>query len=253
MIEKAAVLTFISLLFSFTPAYTMETVPSQPTGFELVKIQGDCFRQGSDHAGYMEKPRHETCLSDFFIGRYEVTQRDWRDVMGSRPSYFSNCGENCPVDSVSWNDIREFIRRLNAITGRAFRLPTEAEWEFACTDRGSIEAWCGGNTPEGRAWTRENSSMKPHPVGQKQPNTLGIFDMSGNNWEWVEDWSSRYENLRQKNPKGPQAGSTKVRRGGSWQYPSEKASSVWRSSGYPDDRAIDIGFRLAHPATENSK
>lgn len=224
-----------------------DTAGKQPTGLELVRVKGRCFQQGSDTSGFLEKPRHEVCLSDYYIGKYEVTQRDWRDVMGGNPSRFKSCGEDCPVDSVSWNDAREFINRLNAITGRAFRLPTEAEWEFACTGRGSAENWCGGNTADFVAWQRDNSGLKPHPVGLKQPNSLGIHDMSGNVWEWVYDWSGSYASSRQLDPKGTDTGSTKVRRGGSWQYGPEKATAVWRSSGYPADRAMDIGFRLAHP------
>jgi len=237
----------IALLFIPLPAAAEDTAGKRPTGLELVRVKGGCFTQGSDSSGFMEKPSHEVCLSDYYIGKYEVTQRDWRDVMGSNPSRLQVCGDDCPVDSVSWNDAREFIARLNSITGRAFRLPTEAEWEYACTDRGSAENWCGGNSADAVAWQRDNSGLKPHPAGRKQPNSLGIHDMSGNVWEWVYDWSGPYDSSRQIDPKGANSGSTKVRRGGSWQYGSEKATSVWRSSGYPDDRAMDIGFRLAHP------
>lgn len=219
----------------------------QPTGLELVRVKGGCFQQGSDGSGFLEKPRHEVCLSDYYIGKYEVTQRDWRDVMGGNPSRFKSCGEDCPVDSVSWNDARRFINRLNAITGKAFRLPTEAEWEFACLGGGKELVYCGSNEADSVAWQRDNSGLKPHTVGLKQPNSLGIHDMSGNVWEWVFDWSGAYPASRQLNPKGTDTGSTKVRRGGSWQYSSEKAAATWRSSGYPDDRGMDIGFRLAHP------
>jgi sulfatase modifying factor 1 len=219
----------------------------QPTGLELVRVKGGCFQQGSDRSGFMEKPRHEVCLSDFYIGKYEVTQRDWRDVMGNSPSHFKKCGADCPVDSVSWSDVREFIRTLNAITGRDFRLPTEAEWEYACSGGNNDSIYCGSNDADKVAWQSGNSSFKPHPVGLKQPNSLDIYDMSGNVWEWVLDWSVAYSQTRENDPKGGLTGSTKVRRGGSWQYGADKATAVWRSSGYPDDRAMDIGFRLAHP------
>jgi len=242
-------LNFILIAFLLVPLTSAaeDTAGKKPTGLELVRVRGGCFQQGADSSGFMEKPRHEVCLPDYYIGRYEVTQRDWRDVMGSNPSRFQGCGDDCPVDSVSWHDAHEFITRLNSITGRAFRLPTEAEWEYACTARGSAENWCGGNRADAVAWQRDNSDLKPHPVGRKQPNGLGIHDMSGNVWEWVHDWSGTYDSSRQLDPKGAGSGSTKVRRGGSWQYGSEKATSVWRSSGYPDDRAMDIGFRLGHP------
>lgn len=219
----------------------------QPTGLELVRVKGGCFQQGSDQSGFMEKPRHEVCLSDYYIGKYEVTQRDWRDVMGNNPSRFKDCGDDCPVDSVSWSNAREFIRTLNAITGRNFRLPFEAEWEYACRGGNPDSRYCGSNDADKVAWFSGNSGLKPHPVGLKQPNSLGIHDMSGNAWEWVHDWSGPYSVTDRLDPRGPDNGSTRVRRGGSWQYGPEKASGVWRSSGYPDDRAMDIGFRLAHP------
>jgi len=240
-------LILLALLLVPTTSIAEDAAGKKPTGLELVRVKGGCFKQGSDSSGFMEKPRHEVCLSDYYIGRYEVTQRDWRDVMGSNQSRLKGCGDDCPVDSVSWSDAREFISKLNSITGRAFRLPTEAEWEFACTDRGRASNWCGGNNSDSVAWLSENSGLKPHPVGSKQPNSLGIYDMSGNVWEWVYDWSGTYDSSRQIAPKGAVTGSTRVRRGGSWQYGPEKAAAVWRSSGYPDDRAMDIGFRLAHP------
>lgn len=248
MTSSLRALILIGLLFVPVASFADDTAATkQPTGLELVRVKGGCFQQGSDNVGFMEKPRHEVCLSDYYIGKYEITQRDWRDVMGSNPSRFKACGDNCPVDSVSWSDAREFIRKLNSITGRAFRLPTEAEWEYACRDRGKDNSYCGSNDADSVAWLSGNSSFKPHPVGLKQQNSLGIYDMSGNAWEWVHDWSGTYSSSDRIDPKGAVTGSTKVRRGGSWQYGSEKAAAVWRSSGYPDDRAMDIGFRLGHP------
>jgi formylglycine-generating enzyme required for sulfatase activity len=235
-------------LFLLPMAATAEnTGVAQPTGLELVRVKGGCFQQGSSQGASSEKPQHEVCLHDYFIGKYEITQRDWQDVMGFNPTRHKACGEDCPVDSVSWSDAREFVSRLNAITGRSFRLPTEAEWEFACRERGKTTSYCGSNAVETVAWQRLNSGNGPHPVGRKQPNSLGIFDMSGNVWEWVQDWNGKYPSTRQNDPKGPSAGSSRVRRGGSWQYEPEKARAAWRSSGYADDRAMDIGFRLAHP------
>lgn len=240
---------FICIIFFVIPSISSGADVSikQPTGLELVRVKGGCFQQGSDTSSFLEKPRHEVCLSDYYIGKYEVTQRDWRDVMGGNPSRFKSCGEDCPVDSVSWNDARRFIERLNAITGRNFRLPSEAEWEYACRGGGKAENLCGGGEAETLAWHSRNSAFMPHPVGRKQPNSLGLYDMSGNVWEWVFDFSGTYSNTSQNNPVGANSGSTRVRRGGSWQYPAEKASAAWRSSGYPDDRGMDIGFRLAHP------
>jgi len=229
------------------PASAENAAVKQPTGLELVRVKGGCFLQGSAKGASNEQPLHEVCLTDYYIGRYEVTQRDWQDVMGFNPARFKACGDNCPVDSVSWSDTREFISRLNSVTGRKFRLPTEAEWEFACRERGKDSSYCGGDNIEAVAWQRHNSAKVPHPVGLKQPNGLGIFDMSGNVWEWVLDWSGPYPSTHQNDPKGTMSGSTRVRRGGSWMYDFEKARAAWRSSGYSDDRAMDIGFRLAHP------
>lgn len=236
-----------SLFLLTSSAYAENTAVKEPTGLELVRVKGGCFRQGSDQGAGNEKPVHEVCLSDYYLGKYEVTQRDWQDVMGFNPSRFKDCGFTCPVDSVSWSDAVKFISKLNSITGKSFRLPTEAEWEFACRERGKDIVYCGSNEVESVAWQRGNSGNGPHPVGGKQPNSLGIFDLSGNVWEWVFDWNGTYPSARQSNPRGSAAGSSRVRRGGSWQYGPEKTRAAWRSSGYQEDRAIDIGFRLAHP------
>lgn len=213
----------------------------------MVRVTGGCFVQGSDTGSSNQRPAHEVCLSDYFIGRYEVTQKDWQQIMGYNPSRFPSCGPDCPVDNVSWSDAREFIIRLNEATGKRFRLPTEAEWEFACRERGGDITFCGDRSG---AWIRGNSDGKPHPVGSRQPNSLGLYDMSGNVWEWVHDWHDVYPATPQKNPYGAPSGSTKGRRGGSWQYDDEKSGAAWRSSGYADDRSMDIGFRLAGTAAD---
>jgi formylglycine-generating enzyme required for sulfatase activity len=168
-------------------------------------------------------------------------------VMGDNPSRFSRCGDDCPVEQVSSNAALEFINRLNNISGKKYRLPTEAEWEYACTSGGKEETYCGGKDLDAIAWYDKNSGGKTHPVGQKHPNSLGIHDMSGNVWEWVQDWKGDYSEVKQRDPTGPSFGSTRVRRGGSWQYGNRQARSRWRSSGYPDDYALDLGFRLASP------
>jgi formylglycine-generating enzyme required for sulfatase activity len=217
------------------------------TGMELVALPGGCFTAGANDGNSDEKPLHEVCISPFYIGRYEVTQGEWRHVMGSNPSFFSKCGDDCPIDQISWSDAQEFIYRLNRLTGRNYRLPTEAEWEYACRGGGKVDKFCGGEV-DTVAWYDRNSGNRVHQVGRKKPNSFGIFDMSGNVWEWVQDWNGRYPAERGKDPQGPSSGSSRVRRGGSWLYDAAKARATWRSSGYQDDRAIDIGFRLAHPA-----
>jgi formylglycine-generating enzyme len=217
------------------------------TGMEFVFVSGGCFRMGSANGNSDERPVHDACVTDFFIGKYEVTQGQWLKVMGNNPSRFNRCGDDCPVEQVSWSDTQEFIRRLNSLTGKKYRLPTEAEWEYACKSGGKDDTYCGGNDSDAVTWYDRNSAGRTHPVGQKQPNGLGIYDMSGNVWEWVQDWKGEYLGSNQQDPTGPTLSSTRVRRGGSWQYGAGQSRAGWRSSGYPDDRALDLGFRLVLP------
>jgi len=217
------------------------------TGMEFAFLPGGCFTAGANDGNSDEKPPHEVCLSPFYLGRHEVTQGQWQKVMGFNPSLFSACGDDCPVDQVSWSDAREFVQRLNRLTNRNYRLPTEAEWEYACLGGSRTGKYCGGEV-DAVAWHRGNSGNMVHPVGKKMPNGFGVFDMSGNVWEWVQDWSGPYPAQKRQDPQGPESGSSRARRGGSWQYGADKARATWRSSGYQDDRAMDIGFRLAHPA-----
>jgi formylglycine-generating enzyme required for sulfatase activity len=163
------------------------------TGMEFVAVPGGCFQMGDTFGDREsdEKPVHQVCVSDFSIGKYEVTQGQWKAVMDSNPSRFSSCGDNCPVESVSWDDAQQFIRRLNKQSSTSYRLPTEAEWEYAARSGGKREKYSGGNDVDAVAWYYGNSA-KTHSVGQKQPNGLGIFDMSGNVWEWCSDWFGGY-------------------------------------------------------------
>ena len=222
------------------------------TGMDFVLVPTGCYQAGANDGNRDEKPPHEVCISSFYLGKYEVTQGEWRQIMGLNPSVFNNCGDNCPVDQVSWSDTHEFIARLNRLTGRNYRLPTEAEWEYACRGGDKGEKYCGGDDAGAVAWTAQNSGGRVHPVGQKKPNSMGIHDMSGNVWEWVQDWNYKYPSTRQTDPTGPATGSSRLRRGGSWQYDADKSRAAWRSSGYQDDRAMDIGFRLALPAPLDS-
>ena len=197
-----------------------------------------------------EKPIHSVTLSDFLIGKYEVTQKQWRDVTGNDPSYFKNC-DNCPIEQVSWNDIQEFIQKLNQKTGKNYRLPTEAEWEYAARGgkkrKGYISS--GSNSLGDVAWYTDNSGSKTHPAGQKQPNELGLFDMSGNVWEWCSDWygSDYYQSSPSSNPKGASTGSNRVLRGGSWFDYALYCRTALRNYFYPGNRDFFIGFRLASP------
>ena len=169
-----------------------------------------------------EKPAHSVTLTkDYFLGKYEVTQAQWRKVMGSNPSWFENC-DNCPVENVSWNDIQKFLRKLNAATGtkgtsKNFRLPTEAEWEYVARGGQNATAtkYAGSNSIGSVAWYDDNSGGKTHPVGQKAPNEPGLYDMSGNVWEWCSDWYDDYSSGAKTDPKGPSSGQYRVLRGGS--------------------------------------
>ena len=216
----------------------------------MVYVEGGTFtmgatsEQGSD-ANSKEKPAHSVTLSGYYIGKYEVTQELWKAVMGSNPSNFK--GDNLPVENVSWNDVQEFLRKLNAMTGKRYRLPTEAEWEFAARGgkNSSGYKYSGGNSIGNVAWFGGNSGSRTHAVGTKSPNELGIYDMSGNVFEWCQDWYGSYSSSSQRNPQGPNSGSYRVRRGGSWYNFARLCRVSYRSSYSPGDRNRNLGFRLA--------
>lgn len=189
--------------------------------FTMVAVKGGTFtmgatsEQGSD-AWENEKPAHEVTLSDYYIGQTEVTQALWKAVMGSNPSYF--VGDNLPVENMSWNDCQVFIQKLNQLTGKQFRLPTEAEWEYAA--RGGRKSrdykYAGDDYIGSVAWYSGNSGYETHPVATKQANELGIYDMSGNAMEWCSDWYGDYQSSSQSDPQGPSSGFDRVDRGGSY-------------------------------------
>jgi formylglycine-generating enzyme required for sulfatase activity len=217
---------------------------------EMVYVRGGTFtmgctaEQGTDCYDD-EKPAHEVTVSDFYIGKYEVTQAEWKAVMGSNPSNFK--GDNLPVEKVSWNDAQEFIRKLNTTTGKNYRLPTEAEWEYAA--RGGSQSrgfkYSGSNNIDDVAWYEENSGDKTHPVGTKPANELGIYDMTGNVWEWVNDRYGGYSSGSQTNPVGPSSGSYRVLRGGSWDFGARSARVSFCNRREPGHRSGSLGFRLA--------
>ena len=187
--------------------------------FEMVRVEGGTFRMGAtseqeDEADDDEKLVHSVTLSSYYIGKTEVTQALWQAVMGSNPSHFK--GADLPVEFVTWNECQEFIQKLNRLTGSNFRLPTEAEWEFACRGGNNSRGhkYSGSNDIDNVAWYWDNSGRKTHPVATKAPNELGIYDMSGNVWEWCADWYGGYSSSAQTNPKGPYGGSGRVYRGG---------------------------------------
>ncbi len=221
---------------------------------EMVPVEGGTFTMGctneqGDDCWDDEKPAHSVTLSGFYMGKYEVTQAQWKAVMGSNPSRFK--GDNLPVEQVSWYDCQDFIRKLNQLTGEKFRLPTEAEWEYAA--RGGNKSrgykYAGGNNIDEVAWYDGNSGERTHPVGKKRPNELGLYDMSGNVWEWCSDWYDEdyYGNSPQNNPQGPASGSSRVFRGGSWDYLAILCRSAFRYYLTPGYRNDLMGFRLVSP------
>ena len=234
----------------------------------MVYVEGGTFIMGATSeqdkdASDAEKPTHQVTLSSFSIGKFEVTQEEWIAVMGSNPSFFKD--DKRPVEKVTWNDCQEFIDKLNKITGKQFRLPTEAEWEYAARGGNKCKGYkfAGGNDLIQVAWCEENSNSSTHTVGEKFPNELGIYDMSGNVWEWCQDWYSTYNTNSENNPKGPSSGFLRVRRGGGWErdhwkykYDEKRFETFpdipcrcwrvsYRSADDPDEKSWEVGFRLA--------
>ena len=230
-------------------SYSNGTLTVNGIKYNMVWVDGGTFRMGatSEQGSEIsdEKPVHSVTLSGYYIGKTEVTQVLWQAVMGSNPSYFE--GDDLPVEQVSWDDCQEFIRKLNSLTGQNFRLPTEAEWEFACRGGNNSRGYkySGSNYIDNVAWYDGNSGDKTHPVATKSPNELGIYDMSGNVWEWCADWYGDYSSGRQTNPKGPYGGSYRVGRGGSWFIYARFCRSSFRISFIPACRYYYLGLRLA--------
>ncbi len=216
-------------------------------GMVFVQIPAGSFEMGSNSGDSDEKPVHRVTISrDFQMQATEVTQGQWESVMGSNPSNFKNCGKDCPVESVSWNEVKEYIRRLNGRNdGWEYRLPTEAEWEYAC--RAGTTGDYAGNL-DSMGWYGPNSGNTTHPVGKKEKNRWGLYDTHGNVWEWVEDWYGPYTSGSATDPKGPSSGSGRVDRGGSWYGVAGGCRSADRSYDSPGDRNGSLGFRLVGTA-----
>ena len=230
----------------------------------------------SSTAGDDEQPLTRVRISrGFWLGKHEVTQGQWEAAMGSNPSQFEACGAECPVERVSWDDVQGFIRRLNGRAGGShYRLPTEAEWEYAARAGSEGDTYAGdmrilgrNNAPvlDGIAWYGGNSGVSysggygcsdwegkqnrsercgPHPVGRKKPNAWGLHDMLGNVWEWVEDWHGEYPGGAVTDPEGPSTSSSRVARGGSWNSYARYCRAAYRGSYSPGARSLYIGLRL---------
>ncbi len=217
--------------------------------FTMIPVQGGTFTMGATEeqdsdALDNEKPAHKVTVSNFCMGETEVTQELWQAVMGNNPSYHN--GIDLPVESVSWNDCQEFISRLNQFTGKTFRLPTEAEWEYAAREgnKSSGYKYAGSNDPDEVAWYGYNSFNESNPVKTKKPNELWLYDMSGNVLEWCQDWYGDYADISQTNPIGPEDGSYRVLRGGSWDSNARCCRVSYRNNSIPDDRYPSVGLRL---------
>ena len=231
------------------PQSTIETIVVNGVEFNMVKIEGGTFHMGatSEQGGYYEeKPVHSVTISDYYIGETEVTQELWEAVMGSNPSYFTGNNQR-PVEYVSWYDCQEFIKKLNQLTGKKFRLPTEAEWEYAA--RGGKYSrgykYSGSNAVDEVAWYESNSGETTHPVATKEANELGLYDMNGNVWEWCKDWYGDYQSNSQTNPTGPSEGACRVLRGGSWYSLDRNVRVSSRDYCTPGAGYDNRGLRLA--------
>lgn len=219
---------------------------------QMVTVEGGSFTMGATSEQKTdvkndEKPLREVTLTTYKIGRYEVTQAQWKAVMGDNPSQYK--GDEMPVTNVSWDDVQLFIKKLNEITGRKFRLPTEAEWEYAARGGNkSLHTEYAGEAVNYKrvAWCFDNmSKQQAHDVGGKEANELGLYDMSGNVWEWCQDWYGDYPSKAETNPKGPSAGENRCDRGGAWDSNAPSLRVAYRDSGAPQTRAANVGFRLA--------
>jgi formylglycine-generating enzyme required for sulfatase activity len=245
-------------------SYTTET------NIEMIAVKGGTFQMGSNYGENEEKPVHQVKINDFYISKYEITQKQWKAVMGNNPSHFN--GNDRPVENISWytavvycnkkSDMEELEKCYSGrgdnikcdFSKNGYRLPTEAEWEYAA--RGGIESdnanyrYAGSNNLDEVAWYRDNSGDKTHPVGQKQPNELGIYDTSGNVWEWCNDWSDEdyYGYSPVSNPKGPSNGSYRVLRGGSWNIVDYRCRISVRGMTLPSFSGSNVGFRIARSA-----
>ncbi len=242
-----------------------EKCPNMPLPGTFIFIKGGTFLMGSPDdekdAYTSEKPQHAVKVSGYYVSKTPVTQKQWHDIMGSNPSHFKDC-DDCPVENVSWDDAQKYINKLNAKTGMKFRLPTEAEWEYAACGghKSSFEReigdihigkykYAGSNNLDEVGWYHDNSKSKTHPVARKKPNELGLYDMSGNVWEWCSDWYGEkyYDECKERgvreNPVGLETGSYRVLRGGGWFGYAQYCRCAFRYDYFPAYRD-DIGFRL---------
>ena len=237
------------------PQTKVFTIPGTDVEFKMVHVERGSFMMGAnkgDKNAYPdEHPSHEVTLSDYWIGETQVTQALWQAVMEENPSNFKD--ENCPVECVSWVKCKDFLKKLNdlRLTDKKFRLPTEAQWEFAARggnfgkEKSYSYLYAGSNNADEIAWFEDNSKEKTHPVGKKRPNALGLYDMSGNVWEWCNDWyDNNYSNTPEVDPEGSEYGTHNVVRGGSWSNNAAGCRVSCRLINRPTFMASHLGLRL---------
>ena len=251
--KKSALLVglMLGLLWANTNVALCQVTGTNSYEVEMVYVPGGTFNMGctfeqTSDCGYDEKPAHSVTLRGFTIAKYEVTQKLWREVMGSNPS--RHVGDNLPVQNVSWDDIQLFIERLNQKTGMHYRLPTEAEWEYAARGGAGQDMpyqFSGGSDLDLVGWYSGNSGETPHEVGTKQPNALGLYDMSGNVWEWCNDLYDMYSDKAQENPTGGTKGLSRVIRGGCYIGIAKQCRVAARKNLYQGGKDAATGFRLA--------
>jgi formylglycine-generating enzyme required for sulfatase activity len=259
-----SLIIFIVISLLFESCFNDSLHESNPIFYEpeMIFVEGGGFMMGQNVDGSHENPVHKVILSSFYIGKYEVTQSQWREIVGSNPSswrlpsilnwHLFVCND-CPVDYVSWHEIQDFIQKLNTRTGKLYRLPTEAEWEFAAKGGNKSEyyTYSGGDDFERVANHQadghrgEFRNYYTYPVGQMEPNELGIYDMSGNASELCSDWFAEYIEGQQSNPSGPTSGEFRVCRGGDWQGPICDFRVTSRTRRNPHFKHVNGGFRLA--------
>ena len=256
MIKKSLVV-FLGLFLTACSLYAdsyLSSLTKNSIGMEFAYVAPGSFEMGSNSGGSDEKPVYKvTITKPYLMAKYEVTQSEYKKIMGNNPSKFS--GSSNPVEKVSWNDAVRFCSTLtarehsngNLKSGYAYRLPTEAQWEYAARggNKSKGYTYSGSDSIGSVAWYDDNSGDKTHSVGQKSSNELGLYDMSGNVWEWCSDWKDSYPSGSVVNPQGPDSGSSRVRRGGSWRNGFVWiCSSAFRSSFSPGVRHFNLGFRL---------
>jgi formylglycine-generating enzyme required for sulfatase activity len=224
--------------------------PDPVPAIEVVLVMGGAFHMGDifGDGDNNEKPVHSVIINNFYMGKYPITQGQWETVMGSNPSHVKK-GDDYPVENISWYNVQEFIQKLNLKTGESYRLPTEAEWEYAARSGGKHERYAGTNNRlDDYGWCNYSiSAGKTHPVGQKKPNSLNLYDMTGNVWEWCQDWydENYYKSSPKDNPQGPSVGDQRILRGGCWFDRPRFVRTAFRLWSDPGFRSDFYGFRIA--------